>query len=62
MNGGSQGADKTVQEKEKALLEKFKPVLQAFLNAHIDLQVVAIYALQVFCYSLDFPKGNFKIK
>lgn len=52
-----QGPDKASQEKEKTLLEKFKPVLQAFLHAHIDLQVVAVYALQVYCFSLDFPKG-----
>lgn len=52
-----QGPDKASQEKEKILLEKFKPVLQAFLHAHIDLQVVAVYALQVYCFSIDFPKG-----
>lgn len=48
---------KAVQEKEKALLEKFKTVLQPFLH-DIDLQVTAVYALQVYCLSLDFPKGN----
>lgn len=50
--------DKAVQEKEKALLERFKSVLQAFLHEDINLQVTAVYALQVFCYSLDFPKGK----
>jgi len=50
------GADKC-QEKEKALLEKFKPVLDTFLNNHIDLQVVAVYALQTYCFALTFPKG-----
>ncbi|CAH1399349.1 unnamed protein product [Nezara viridula] len=49
--------DKAVQEKEKALLERFKSVLQAFLHEDINLQVTAVYALQVFCYSLEFPKG-----
>ncbi|KAL1122516.1 hypothetical protein AAG570_002847, partial [Ranatra chinensis] len=49
--------EKSLQEKEKALLGKFKSVLQAFLRENINLQVTAVYALQVFCYSLDFPKG-----
>ncbi|XP_075213295.1 N-acetyltransferase 1 isoform X2 [Lycorma delicatula] len=47
---------KAVQEKEKTLLEKFKTVLHPFLH-DIDLQVTAVYALQVYCFSLDFPKG-----
>lgn len=51
------GQDKAVQEKEKALLERFKGVLQAFLHEDINLQVTAVYALQVFCHSLKFPKG-----
>ncbi|XP_046673047.1 eukaryotic translation initiation factor 4 gamma 2 isoform X1 [Homalodisca vitripennis] len=50
------GAEKC-QEREKALLEKYKPVLNAFLNNHTDLQVVAVYALQTYCFSFDFPKG-----
>ncbi|XP_046394850.1 eukaryotic translation initiation factor 4 gamma 2 isoform X1 [Ischnura elegans] len=49
--------DKALQEKEKYLLEKFNPVLQAFLQNEINLQVVAVYALQVYCYSKQFPKG-----
>lgn len=49
--------DKALQEKEKALLEKFNPVLQAFLQNELNLQVVAVYALQVYCYSKQFPKG-----
>ncbi|KAG8233540.1 hypothetical protein J437_LFUL012783 [Ladona fulva] len=49
--------DKALQEKEKTLLEKFNPVLQAFLQNEINLQVVAVYALQVYCYSKQFPKG-----
>lgn len=53
--------EKALQEKEKALLEKFKLVLQAFLHEQTDLQVVAVYALQVYCYSLHFPKGNVRL-
>lgn len=48
---------KLLQEKEKSLLERFKSVLQAFLHEDINLQVTAVYALQVFCFAIDFPKG-----
>ncbi|KAK6630223.1 hypothetical protein RUM43_015016 [Polyplax serrata] len=58
----SEGSDPTapekqLTEKEKSLLEKYKPLLQSFLNESQELQVVAVYSLQVFCYSLQFPKG-----
>lgn len=49
--------EKPLIEKEKGLLEKYCPVLTAFLASKSDLQLVAIYALQVFCYSKRFPKG-----
>jgi translation initiation factor 4G len=49
--------DKAVLEKEQALLGRFKLVLQSFLHEKVDLQVIAVYALQVFCHSLQFPKG-----
>jgi len=39
------------------LLEKYKLVLQAFLHEQTDLQVMAVYSLQVYCYSVQFPKG-----
>jgi len=58
-----EGVDKTVNpdkglaDKEKELLAKYKPVLQAFLHDHTSLQIVAIYALQVLMYSEKFPKG-----
>ncbi|XP_018410776.1 PREDICTED: eukaryotic translation initiation factor 4 gamma 2-like [Nanorana parkeri] len=44
-------------EAEKQLLLSFKPVMQKFLHDHVDLQVSALYALQVHCYSKNFPKG-----
>ena len=50
--------DKALLEKEKTLLDKYKSVLQAFLHEHLELQVVAVYTLQVFCYTLEFPKGK----
>ncbi|XP_054718827.1 eukaryotic translation initiation factor 4 gamma 2-like isoform X2 [Uloborus diversus] len=49
--------DKIILDKEKEMLEKFKPVYQAFLHEHPDLQLVALYALQVHCYNCGFPKG-----
>lgn len=49
--------EKLVTEQEQELLAKFKPVLQAFLHDHIQLQVTAVYALQVFTYTHNFPKG-----
>lgn len=49
--------DKTATEKEKQLLDNYRPVLIAFLRGNSDLQLVALFAVQVFCYSVDFPKG-----
>lgn len=44
-------------DEEKQLLLSFKPVMQKFLHDHIDLQVDAMYALQVHCNAKGFPKG-----
>ncbi|XP_075878614.1 eukaryotic translation initiation factor 4 gamma 2a [Nelusetta ayraudi] len=44
-------------EDEKQLLLSFKPVMQKFLHDHINLQVSALYALQVHCNAKAFPKG-----
>jgi translation initiation factor 4G len=51
--------DKSTIEKEKQLLQKFCPILINYLNGNVDLQMTAIYALQVFCYGADFPKGDY---
>lgn len=40
------------------ILKKYCPVLNAFLNGNNDLQLIAIYAMQVYWYSIDFPKGE----
>uniref|UniRef100_UPI00398EB91B eukaryotic translation initiation factor 4 gamma 2-like isoform X1 n=1 Tax=Pristiophorus japonicus TaxID=55135 RepID=UPI00398EB91B len=48
---------KEVLEPEKQLLLSFKPVMQKFLHDHTELQVSALYALQVHCYNHNFPKG-----
>ncbi|CAI9170840.1 unnamed protein product [Rangifer tarandus platyrhynchus] len=44
------------QEKQKLLLS-FKPLMQKFLHDHVDLQVSALYALQVHCYNSNFQKS-----
>ncbi|XP_015808554.3 eukaryotic translation initiation factor 4 gamma 2a [Nothobranchius furzeri] len=44
-------------DEEKQLLLSFKPVMQKFLHDHINLQVSALYALQVHCSAKGFPKG-----
>lgn len=47
-------------DQEKQLLLAFKPVMQKFLHEHVDLQVSALYALQVHCNTHAFPKGTAK--
>lgn len=44
-------------DQEKQLLLAFKPVMQKFLHDHVELQVSALYALQVHCNAHAFPKG-----
>ncbi|XP_073715497.1 eukaryotic translation initiation factor 4 gamma 2 isoform X2 [Misgurnus anguillicaudatus] len=44
-------------DQEKNLLLAFKPVMQKFLHDHVELQVSALYALQVHCNAHAFPKG-----
>jgi len=49
--------EKNQVEAEKKLLMSFSRILNAFLTGHLDLQLIAIYSLQVFCFQHDFPKG-----
>lgn len=49
--------EKSVTLKEQQLLETYSQMLQTFLGQN-ELQLMALYALQVFCYSESFPKGN----
>lgn len=56
-NSTEANAPKTDLEKEKSLLEKFKPIMRTFFDERVDLQMNAIYALQTYFNSLDFPKG-----
>ena len=52
------GDDKAVAEKEKSMLERYQPILHAFLREKLSLQLVAVYSLQVHFYSLNFPRGQ----
>ncbi|KAK6973350.1 eukaryotic translation initiation factor 4 gamma 2 [Biomphalaria glabrata] len=51
--------EKALMEKEKELLDQLKGVLQLYLQDHASLQMAALYAVQVFCHSNNFPKGMF---
>jgi len=42
---------------EKELIATFKPVLQAFIKNSPVLQLTAVYAMQVYCFHQQFPKG-----
>ncbi|CAL8079282.1 unnamed protein product [Orchesella dallaii] len=52
----TQAPEKQMKEKEKALLLKYKPVISTFLQDRVDLQVIAIYALQSAWFALECPK------
>ena len=49
--------DKNLVEAEKDLLSKFRSVLQPYVHDKPTLQLVGVYALQVFCNEKNFPKG-----
>lgn len=51
--------EKYLMDKEKELLDKLKGVLDMFLHDHTELQMAALYAVQVFCNTNKFPKGMF---
>lgn len=53
---GNATPEKEVTDKEKEMIGQFKEVLQTFLTNQ-ELQLAAVYALQVFCFSRGFPKG-----
>lgn len=50
--------DKLTIQKEESLFEKYCQILKSFLGHSSDLQLIAIYALQVFCVNESFPKGK----
>ncbi len=46
-----------ITDYEKEILTKFQSVLKAFLHEKSSLQLMALYALQSYCFGLNFPKG-----
>lgn len=52
------GDDKAVSEKENSILERYRPILSAFLREQPSLQLIAVYSLQVHFCELGFPRGQ----
>ncbi|KAL1505220.1 hypothetical protein ABEB36_004834 [Hypothenemus hampei] len=52
------GDEKAVAEKETSLLERYQPILHAFLRDKSSLQLVAVYSLQMHFYAQNFPRGQ----
>ncbi|XP_018336290.1 eukaryotic translation initiation factor 4 gamma 2 [Agrilus planipennis] len=52
------GDEKAIIEKERSFLERYRPILTAFLHEQSALQLVAVYSLQVHFFSLGFPRGQ----
>lgn len=40
------------------MLDRYQPILHAFLHEQPALQLVALYSLQSHFYSLQFPRGQ----
>lgn len=51
--------DKSLADKEQALLDRYAPVMRSFVQENLQLQLTAINSLQSYCYSLNFPKGYY---
>jgi len=56
LKNSSASVDKEDTDKERAKIEAFKNILSVHL-ASPELQLAAVYALQVFAFSRSFPKG-----
>ena len=56
LKNSSASVDKEDTDKERAKIEDFKNLLSVHL-ANPELQLAAVYALQVFAFSRSFPKG-----
>ena len=53
----SPSTEKEDTEKEKEMVVSFKEVIRQHISNHQELQLAAVYALQVFCFARSFPKG-----
>lgn len=54
---GSKLPDKNQIDTERKMLASYSRILNAFLNGQLELQLIAIYTLQVYCFQHQFPKG-----
>lgn len=52
------GDEKAIADKERSILDRYRPLLHAFLHEQPSLQLIAVYSLQVHFYSLGFPRGQ----
>jgi len=48
--------EKEVTEKEKDIICQMKEIIKTFLGGDSNMQLEAIYALQIFCFEKNFPK------
>ncbi|XP_076801566.1 eukaryotic translation initiation factor 4 gamma 2-like [Clavelina lepadiformis] len=53
----TKNASKEIQMREKMRLSAMKPVLQKFMHDQTRLQLHALYAVQTFAFTNNFPKG-----
>eukprot|EP00794_Sanderia_malayensis_P018214 gene18214-20032_t len=53
----NQNPEKDLQEKEKETIKKLSPLVKTYLEGESKLQIEAVYSLQQFCYTHNFPKG-----
>ena len=54
----TQKPEKDLQEKEKELITNRSAILKDDIFNGSNEQLEAIYALQIFCYEKQFPKGK----
>lgn len=54
---GAAAPDKAALEHEKQLLEAYAPLLTALLEGQPELQLAAVYAVQVHAHQHRYPKG-----
>ncbi|XP_045459442.1 eukaryotic translation initiation factor 4 gamma 2 [Melitaea cinxia] len=55
--GAGAAPDKAALEREKALAEAYAPLLTALLEGRPDLQLAAVYAVQLHAHRHRYPKG-----
>lgn len=56
---GSRAPDKAALEREKQLAEAYAPLLTALLQGRQELQLAAVYAVQLHAHKHRYPKGQY---